>query len=68
MLVQKLGLRYAAIDLIETPKGDFVFLEANPNGQYSWLENDLGLPISDAIASELAADTPPARMRTSYGG
>ncbi len=67
-LVRKLGLRYAAIDLIETPKGDFVFLEANPNGQYSWLENDLGLPISDATASELAANAPPARMRTGYGG
>lgn len=52
-LTQRLGLRFAAIDLIETPAGDFVFLELNPNGQYYWLELDLGLKISHAIAESL---------------
>lgn len=51
--VQQLGLRYAGNDLIETAEGEFVFLEANPNGQYLWLEEELGLPISDAVASAL---------------
>lgn len=55
-LVAELGLRYAAIDLIETPSGEIVFLEANANGQYSWLETELGLPISEAIASALGAN------------
>jgi len=50
-----LGLRYAAIDLIEQTDGKFVFLEANPNGQYLWLEERLGLPISTAISQALVA-------------
>jgi glutathione synthase/RimK-type ligase-like ATP-grasp enzyme len=50
LIVKKLGLRYAAVDLIEEPAGDFVFLEANPNGQYAWLEKELGLPISTEVA------------------
>ena len=52
--VRKLGLLYGAIDIIEQDKDDFVFLECNPNGQYQWLEAQLGLPISDAIAQKLA--------------
>lgn len=50
-----LGLRYGACDFIEKPDGEIVFLECNPNGQYLWVEQALGLPISKAIASELAA-------------
>lgn len=40
-LVNKLGLHFGAIDLIQTPDGDFVFLEINPNGQWAWLEQML---------------------------
>ena len=47
------NLRFGAFDLIETPEGEIVFLELNPNGQYGWLEDELGLPISEAIANEL---------------
>jgi hypothetical protein len=53
VLVERLGLRYAAVDLIEDPDGRLVFLEANPNGQYAWLEESLGLQISAAIADLL---------------
>ena len=49
------GLRYGAFDFIEDLKGDIYFLELNPNGQFSWLEEQLGLPISAAIADELMA-------------
>lgn len=52
-LVATLGLRYGAIDLIERSDGEFLFLEVNPNGQYGWLETQLGLPISEAIAQQL---------------
>lgn len=52
-VTKALGLRYAAIDLIERSDGEFVFLEANPNGQYAWLEMDLGLPISMSVARSL---------------
>lgn len=52
--LQRLGMRYGAFDFIENEDG-ITFLECNLNGQYLWLEEDLGLPISEAIADELAA-------------
>ena len=51
------GLRYAAFDLILTPDDRYVFVEVNPNGQYLWLEELTGVPISAAIADELVAPT-----------
>jgi len=51
--LKAMDLRYGAFDLVEEPSGRVVFLECNPDGQYGWLEEDLGLPISHAIASEL---------------
>jgi len=48
-LVKALNLSFGAIDLIETPEGEYVFLEINPNGQWAWIEMDTGLPISDSI-------------------
>ncbi len=58
-LVGHLGLRYGAIDLVLTPDGRYVFLEINPNGQYLWIEDATGLPISDAICDLLASDLTP---------
>lgn len=52
-LVARLGLRYGAIDLILNEKGEYVFLEINPNGQWLWLEALTGAPISKAIAKLL---------------
>lgn len=51
--MDKAGLRYGAIDVIVTPDGEYVFLEVNPQGAYLWLERELGLPITEAIASAL---------------
>lgn len=51
--LSKLGLRFGAFDLITRPDGSTVFLEMNPNGQFMWLEKQLGLPISSAIGAEL---------------
>lgn len=50
----ELGLRFGTFDFIEDEDGKITFLECNANGQYGWLEDDLGLPISAAIADELA--------------
>jgi glutathione synthase/RimK-type ligase-like ATP-grasp enzyme len=47
-------LRFGAFDFIEDRDGRIVFLECNTNGQYKWLEDELGFPISSAIACELA--------------
>lgn len=52
-LVKKLGLAFGAIDMILTPKNEYVFLEINPNGQWGWIEMLTKLPISDAIANLL---------------
>jgi glutathione synthase/RimK-type ligase-like ATP-grasp enzyme len=52
-LVERLGLCYGAIDMVLTPDGRYVFLEINPNGQYLWIEDATGLPISDAICDLL---------------
>lgn len=52
-LMQRLGLRQGAIDMIVTPSGEYVFLEVNPHGEWGMLERDLGLPIGDAIAQAL---------------
>jgi hypothetical protein len=46
-------LGFGAFDLIERPDGEIVFLECNPSGQHNWLEQELGLPIADAIATQL---------------
>lgn len=55
VLMSRLGLIYGAIDLIETPTREWVFLEVNPGGEWGMLERDLGYPISDALADALLA-------------
>ena len=49
----KLGLFYGAYDLVVTPSSQYVFLEVNPLGQWLWLENATGLPISQTLAEFL---------------
>ncbi|WP_433428574.1 MvdC/MvdD family ATP grasp protein [Nonomuraea sp. CA-141351] len=56
-LVVRLGLTYGAIDLILTPDDRYVFLEINPSGQWLWIENATGLPISAAICDLLMHGT-----------
>lgn len=51
--MSEVGLRFGAIDLIETPDGDFVFLEVNPSGQWGWIADLAGLPIPAAVADML---------------
>ncbi len=53
--MKKCGLTFGAIDMILTPAGEYVFLEVNPSGQFGWIENLTGLPISESIAKTLSA-------------
>jgi len=53
MLTKKLDLAFGAIDIIKNSKGEYIFLEINPNGQWAWIEIDTGLKISDAIINYL---------------
>ena len=52
-LMDRLGLRYGAIDMRRTDAGEHVFLEVNPAGQWQFVEQRTGLPITDAVADEL---------------
>ena len=54
-LMRELGLIFGAIDLIETPDGEYVFLEVNPTGEWGMLERDLHYSISGAIAEALVS-------------
>ncbi len=56
-LVQQLGLKFGAIDLVQSRRGEVYFLEINPNGQWAWIEERLGLDISGAIIDILAGNT-----------
>jgi glutathione synthase/RimK-type ligase-like ATP-grasp enzyme len=56
-LLSHLNLAFGALDLILTPDGEYVFLEVNPSGQWAWLEDRLGFPISDEIAHWLVNAT-----------
>src|SRR3989338_5362116 len=52
--MRKCHLSFGAVDMILTPDGRYVFLEVNPSGQFGWIENLTGLPISQSIANTLA--------------
>lgn len=45
-----LGLNFGALDFVLTPRNEYVFLEVNPNGQWVWIEDKLGFPVTEAIA------------------
>ena len=53
-LMRRLNLNFGAVDLVQTPDGEFVFLEVNPNGQWLWLDDQLDLGVTDAIAAWLS--------------
>lgn len=47
------GLNFGAFDFAVTADGAWWFLECNANGQWAWLEDAAGLPITHAIADLL---------------
>ena len=53
-MLRKLGLMFGAFDFAVDRKGCYFFLELNPNGQWFWIEELTGLPISMALADALA--------------
>lgn len=53
-LQDRLGLVYGAIDMRRSEDGEYHFLEVNPAGQWLFVEERTGLPISQAHATLLA--------------
>ncbi|MGJ5897554.1 ATP-grasp ribosomal peptide maturase [Streptomyces sp. V2] len=51
--LDEFGLNFGAFDFAVTGDGTWWFLECNPNGQWAWLEDAAGLPITEAIADLL---------------
>lgn len=51
-LVARLGLEYAAADLVAT-RDELHLLEVNPDGAYLWLERTLGSPITESICDRI---------------
>lgn len=54
-LNRRFGYAYSSMDLIRTPDGRLVFLEANPCGQWTFLESHTGYPIADAMVEYLTS-------------
>ena len=52
-LLKTLNLRFGAIDFILDKKGNYIFLEINPNGQWAWIEKQTGYEISNEITNLL---------------
>lgn len=52
-LLNRLGLRFGALDFVVAPDGQWWFLECNPNGQWAWIEDETGMPIASALADAL---------------
>jgi glutathione synthase/RimK-type ligase-like ATP-grasp enzyme len=59
-LQKRLGLVYGAIDLRRSDDGEYHFFEVNPAGQWLFIEQRTGLPITQAHADLLMklADAP----------
>ncbi len=53
------GLNYGAFDFLVRSDGSMVTLEINPEGNYSWIEEETALPISESIAEFLTGDNRP---------
>jgi glutathione synthase/RimK-type ligase-like ATP-grasp enzyme len=53
------GLHYGAWDFLVQRDGTHVALEINPEGNYSWIEEETSLPISASIASFLTGEDHP---------
>ncbi|MCL4786156.1 MAG: hypothetical protein KJ070_05085 [Verrucomicrobia bacterium] len=55
--MRELQINFACFDFIVPHEGEPIFLEANCNGQWLWVQNLTGLPIGKAIADELLETT-----------
>jgi hypothetical protein len=60
-LARSFGLELAAIDLIRSRDGEYVFLEIDGSPDFLWLEDRSGVPVSAALADLLAGTVPSRR-------
>jgi len=67
-VMESFALNFASLDMIVTPDGEFVFLDLNPNGQWLWLEFELGLPLVATMADLLTSNHATAGWSDEYSG
>lgn len=63
-LMARMGLVYGAVDFRRRPDGEHVFLEINPGGQWLFVEDQTGQPISTALAGALIDAAEQRRAQT----
>lgn len=51
LLMEKLKLNCGSIDIIVTPKNEYIFLEVNPIGQFGMVSNPCNYNLHKEIAS-----------------
>lgn len=52
-VVKNMGLSFGVLDIILDKNNNFYFLEVNEQGEWLWMEEKIGLPISDSIIDYL---------------
>ncbi len=52
-LLKHYNLSFGEIDMVVTPKQEYVFLELNPNGQWLWLELKSGYDLTSDVVENL---------------
>ncbi len=52
-MTHRMGLRMCNFDLLLTPEGDYVFLDANPSDLWAAIEDIVGFPLCSAIVDDL---------------
>ncbi len=53
-MLHRLDLAFYAFDFVISTTGDLYFFEVNPNGQWLWIEQITGMPISKAMPELLS--------------
>lgn len=52
-IVEKMGLKFGAIDLISSTSNEYYFLEINPNGQWAWIEQRTKVNLTGSLVDLL---------------
>lgn len=55
-MMKIMDINFGAFDFIVNKENEYVFLEVNPNGQWLWLEDELGINISKSIIKYLIGE------------
>lgn len=53
-LMARMELAYGALDFVVDPDGAWTFLEINAGGQFGWIEDETGAPLTRQLADLLA--------------